>query len=65
MKNNKKKHTFGLTLLKGDGTTALGDQVTPTREAGGTSHFWLVRSQRTQQARGEAILGELTWGALT
>lgn len=57
--------TFGLTLLKGNSTTALGDQVPPTREAGGTAHFRLVHSQWTGQAGDEAITGVLTWGTLT
>lgn len=57
--------TFGLTFLKRNSTTALGDQVPSTGEARGTAHLRLVHSKRTGQAGDEAITGVLTWGTLT
>lgn len=57
--------TFGLTLLEGNSTTALGDQVPSTREAGGAADLGLVRPQGTGQAGDEAVMRVLTWRALT
>lgn len=52
--------TFGFTLLEGNGTNALGHQVTAAGEAGGPTDLWLIRPQWTQQTGDEAIMGVLT-----
>lgn len=52
--------TFSFALLEGNGADALGHQVTPAGEASGPSHFWLIRSQGTQQTGDEAVMGILT-----
>lgn len=52
--------TFSLTLLKGDGTAALGHQVPSARKAESASDLWLVRPQWAGQAGDEAIMRVLT-----
>jgi hypothetical protein len=57
--------TFGLTLLEGHSREVLGDQVSPTKKARGSTDLWLVGSQRARHAGDEAIVGIVTLGTLT